>query len=107
MYESFFACPVIDFSNVTEYFERNYSESRAYESLSKSFNQAPPFACFWMESKARSIHPELRTYGVFVRTIDFEQVSDKMKTIRLKSNQNGYCSVTSSMKWLPLTLTGR
>lgn len=81
MYESFFTCPVIDFSNVTAYFEQHYAESCAYESLSKSFNQAPPFPCFWMESKARSIHPELSTYGIFVRTIDFEQAKDEMKAI--------------------------
>lgn len=81
MYESFFTCPVIDFSNVTEYFEQHYANSHAYEALSKSFNQAPPFPSFWMESKARPIHPELRTYGVFVRTIDFEQVSDELKVI--------------------------
>lgn len=81
MYESFFTCPVIDFTNVTEYFEQHCAESRAYESLSKSFNQAPPFPSFWMESKARPIHPELCSYGVFVRTLDFEQVSDEMAAI--------------------------
>src|ERR1039457_1905747 len=84
MYESFSTSPVIDFSNVTVYFEQHYTGSRAYESLSKSFNQAPPFPSFWMESKARSIHPELSTYGVFMRTIDFEQATDEMKVVRFE-----------------------
>ncbi len=57
MYESFFSSPVIDFSNVTAYFDEHYSESRAYEALAKSFNQAPPFSSFWMESKARGDSP--------------------------------------------------
>lgn len=81
MYESFFTCPIIDFSNVTEYFEEHYVDSRAYESVSKSFNQAPPFSSFWMESKARSIHPEIQTFGVFIRSLNFEEAQDEMNGI--------------------------
>ncbi len=81
MYESFFDCPVIDFSNVTAFFEEHYVDSRAYASIAKSFNQAPPFQAFWMESKARPLHPELCTYGVFVRSLEFEQVEAELKGV--------------------------
>jgi len=84
MYESFFSCPVIDFSNVTTYFEQHYADSQAYEKLSGSFNQAPPFPSFWMESKARSIHPEIRSFGVFIRSVDFEQAKAEMSAIQFK-----------------------
>jgi hypothetical protein len=81
MYETFLSCPVIDFSNVTTYFEQHYVDMRAYASVARSFNQAPPFPSFWLESKARSLHPELTRYGIFVRSLEYSQVEDELKDV--------------------------